>query len=227
MPLGEKQTMRAFWPLTEVGRACWAGCGAGGLTGDALVWGAGPWEGCVPDGCWVGAALSRARGGSCCSVRAVAARSMATMGVAAPGAGSSSQAPAGWPRRSAYWMRASTDSASFRSTRVLRDLMPARRRILARSSAALAGREALSLLSPGVAWLATCRSARTSCLSVPRARATVSVAGPMPIRVRTSFIVVCLGTGRVGPGRKGRKWWEGGRNQPGVLAEAVTVSAQA
>ena len=219
--------MRAFWPLTEAGRGWLAACGAGGLTGAASAWGAGAWDGCVPDGCCAGAASLRARGGSCCNVRAVAARSMATMGVAAPGAGSSSQAPAGWPRRSAYWMRASTDSALFRSTRVLRDLMPARRRILARSSAALAGRAVSSLLFSGVVWWATCRSARTSCLSVPRARATVSVAGPMPIRVRTSFIVVCLGTGWEDPGRKGRKWWEGGRNQPGVLVEAVTVSAQA
>ena len=227
MPLGEKQTMRAFWPLTEAGRGWLAACGAGGLTGAASARGAGAWDGCVPDGCCAGAASLRARGGSCCSVRAVAARSMATMGLAAPGAGSSSQAPAGWPRRSAYWMRASTDSASLRSTRVLRDLMPARRRILARSSAALAGREASSLLSSEVAWLATCRSARTSCLSVPRARATVSVAGPMPIRVRTSFIVVCLGTGQEDPGRKGRKMREDGRDQPGVPVEAVTVSAQA
>ena len=36
MPLGEKQTIRAFWPLTEAGRGWLAACGAGGLAGAAL-----------------------------------------------------------------------------------------------------------------------------------------------------------------------------------------------
>ena len=155
-----------------------------------------------------GMAGTRGSGGSAC--RSV--RSMAATGAAAPGAASIRKAPRGSPRRSAKAIRPCTDSALFRSTFVLRDFRPARRSTLARASAgrgavsagAVAGAAGVlaadvvpsalpvagSVATAAGAGLSNSRSASTSWRSVPRCRATVSVAGLMPIRMMTSLVMM-------------------------------------